>query len=501
MTSQGRSRILQAGRCVTKIGLWVLVWFGMTLLITSFGLRLFFGKITLDQLLFNVIALRIDGGGGELVWLGLVGILIVPWLLTWLLARVHAKPSRTPDSRVSPFKVTAFLVAASAVLFGTTAFISTVKLDDYVRADDESLNVGDFYAEPHVTPRENPHNLVLIYLESAETALSDETLFGQDMLAPVKEATEGWERIEHLRQYSGGGWTMAGLVGTQCGIPLKGKISVEGSQIMRELVTGLDSYLPGVECLGDVLADRGYRNVFLGGSDASFAAKSVFLEDHGYDTVRDLTDWREAGESDTDIRSDWGLSDARLMEHARVEVAKLAERSERTGEPFQLTLLTLDTHEPAHRYPSCDEDAESEMVSVYLCSMEAVGSFIEWLSSEGYLEDTAVVVMGDHLKQLGVASSFTEELESAPSRTIFNRVWIPDGDHLGPLRDDVDQLSMFPTLLEIAGLTVQDGEAGIGVSAFATVPSGSATDLDRETYRELLHARSTEFYRSAWQEQ
>src|SRR5690625_3606600 len=98
MTSQGRSRILQAGRCVTKIGLWVLVWFGMTLLITSFGLRLFFGKITLDQLLFNVIALRIDGGGGELVWLGLVGILIVPSLLTWLLARVHAKPSRTPDS-------------------------------------------------------------------------------------------------------------------------------------------------------------------------------------------------------------------------------------------------------------------------------------------------------------------------------------------------------------------------------------------------------------------
>lgn len=485
-----------------KISLWVLVWLGMTLLITSLGLRLFFGKITLDQLLFNVIALRVEGGGGELVWLGIVGILIVPALLTWLLARAYTRPSKKKEyARVPALKVAALLAAASVTVFGTTAFVSTVKLDDYVRSADESLNMGDFYVEPQVTLNQDPLNLILIYLESAETALGDETLFAEDMLAPVKEVTEGWQTIEHLRQYSGGGWTMAGLVGTQCGVPLKGKISAEGSQIVRELVTGIESYLPGIECLGDVLAQHGYRNVFLGGSDATFAAKNVFLADHGYDTIRDLTDWRDAGESEIDIRSDWGLSDARLMEHARTEVVELAAHSERTGQPFQLTLLTLDTHEPAHLYPSCTADAESEMAEVYLCSLEAVAGFIEWLAAEGHLENTAVVVMGDHLKQLGVASSFTEELESAPSRTIFNRVWIPHDNFGDIVRDDIDQLSMYPTLLEIAGFTVVGGHAGVGVSAFSSVPADSAQNLDRDTYRELLHSRSSEFYSDAWNDE
>lgn len=141
------------------------------------------------------------------------------------------------------------------------------------------------------------------------------------------------------------------------------------------------------------------------------------------------------------------------------------------------------------------------MSEVYRCSMEAVAEFIEWLSTEGYLEDTAVVVMGDHLKQLGVASSFTDELESAPSRTIFNRIWIPDRTPQTSLRDSIDQLSMYPTILEIAGFTVREGVAGVGTSAFTPVPDNSAPNLDQNTYRELLQARSSEFYRAAWQEQ
>ena len=489
----------KAGRVTLAAGLWVLVWLGMTLLITSIGLRLFFGKITLDQLLFNVIALRVEGGGGELVWLGIIGIVVVPALLTWLLAYLHARPSRATRSRVSPMRVTALLLAASVTVLGTTAFVSTVKLGDYVRSADVPLDVADFYEEPSVTPAADPRNLILIYLESAETALGDDEVFADDMLAPVKEVTRDWASIEHLRQYSGGGWTMAGLVATQCGVPLKGKISSDGSQIVRELVTGLEHYLPGLECLGDVLADHGYRNVFLGGADASFAAKNVFLADHGYDTVRDLGDWREAGESEAEMRRDWGLSDARLMQIARDEVAALDAESQRSGQPYQLTLLTLDTHEPAHPYPSCTAEADSDMAEVYLCSMMAVASFIEWLQAEGYLEDTAVVVMGDHLKQLGVASSFTEELGAQSSRTLFNRVWVPDSEPAPDLRDDVDQLSMYPTLLEAAGFHVRGDVAGIGVSAYAdAVPEHAAPGLDRSTYRKLLHARSTDFYREVW---
>ena len=58
---------------------------------------------------------------------------------------------------------------------------------------------------------------------------------------------------------------------------------------------------------------------------------------------------------------------------------------------------------------------------------------------------------------------------------------------------------MYPTILEAAGLTLQDHEAGLGVSAFAAeVPDGSAQSLEPDVYAELLHSASPQFYARAW---
>jgi phosphoglycerol transferase len=338
----------------------------------------------------------------------------------------------------------------------------------------------------------------VVYLESGEGTLGDDQLFEKDAFAPLKESTkasDGWQSVDDLKEYKGGGWTMAGLVGTQCGIPLKGIGSAAGN----DLGGGLNTYLGGSTCVGDVLNEHGYKNVFLGGANASFAAKDTFLSTHGYSEQKDLADWRAAGEPEKNFRSDWGLSDQRLMAYAKEEIDALHAEAERTGQPFNLSMLTLDTHKREYVFDYCTVDTQEEVTSVFYCSMTQVAGFVEHMKEKGYLDDTAVVIMGDHLKFLGAGDAFHEQLGDHPNRTIFNRIWIPGGDKDIKLRSGMDQLNMYPTMIEAAGLTLKDHEAGLGVSAFAAaVPEGSAQAMKPDAYGELLESLSPLFYAEAW---
>ena len=500
----------RVGGVMGRILLYVLIWAGLALLIAAIGIRFFWGEISVNQMLLNLVSVETDGGGGAIVWMGILGIGVVPLLITLAIAFGHHMLSRRRRRngddlrpRRSPWimrTVSAVLVGA-VVIGGTTAFATTVGVGDYIKAANSPYNIGDYYVEPTVTGDEQKRNLVLIYLESGEQTLADDQLFEKDAFLPLKEVTgaaEGWQSVEDFRQYDGGGWTMAGFVSTQCGVPLKG-VSSGGSSNPRDVDDDGETYLGGATCLGDVLENHGYKNVFLGGANSSFAAKDTFLSSHGYSEQKGLDDWRAAGEPESSFRSDWGLSDERLMANARERLDELHAESEETGQPFNLSLLTLDTHEPVHVYDYCDVDTENNVTSVFSCSMTQVAGFVQYMKDMGYLEDTAVVIMGDHLKHMSAGDAFHEQLDHHGNRTIFNRIWVPGQESPGALRPGIDQLSMYPTILEAAGLTVQDHAAGLGVSAFASeVPGDSAQALEPDVYRELLDSLSPRFYAEAW---
>ncbi|RJT96923.1 LTA synthase family protein [Arthrobacter frigidicola] len=497
----------RVGVVVGRIVVYVLIWAGLALLIASVGIRMYWGEISVGQMLLNLVSVETDGGGGPIVWTGILGIGVVPLLITvgvaiWQSLRRRRRRRNgdgdRPRRRQWIMHTVSTALVAAVVVGGTTAFATTVGLGDYIRAANSKYDIGDYYVKPVITNDDDKRNLVVIYLESGEATLANDRLFEKDAFAPLKEATEasdGWQSVDDFQQYKGGGWTMSGLVATQCGVPLKGVGSAAGN----DLGGGLDTYLGGLTCMGDVLDEHGYTNVFLGGANAGFAAKGTFLSSHGYSEQKDLSDWRAAGEPEKNFRSDWGLSDERLMAYAKDEIDGLHAEAERTGEPFNLTVLTLDTHEPAHIFDYCDVDTQEEVTSVFSCSMTQVAGFVEHMKEKGYLDDTAVVIMGDHLKHMGANDAFHEQLDNHPNRTIFNRLWIPGADTDGELRPRIDQLNLYPTLLEAAGLTLKDQEAGLGVSAFAAeVPKGSAQAMKPDAYGELLESRSPLFYTEAW---
>ena len=139
------------------------------------------------------------------------------------------------------------------------------------------------------------------------------------------------------------------------------------------------------------------------------------------------------------------------------------------------------------------------MATAIRCSMRAVADFLDHLEDEGYLDDTVVVVMGDHLKATSEGGFFKEELERTRDRTIVFRVWSPDPVTF--TRSTTDQFSVLPTTLELLGFGLPDGRAGLGVSFVGQHPlDGTALQLTALQYQGAVTAPSTELYRQFWQE-
>ncbi|MES2200707.1 MAG: sulfatase-like hydrolase/transferase [candidate division FCPU426 bacterium] len=335
----------------------------------------------------------------------------------------------------------------------------------------------DYFAAHYVDPRSvavkavRPRNLVLIYVESLETGYSDPKLFGHDLLKSLDARSLGGVSFGRFLQAPGTGWTMGGIVGTQCGVPLRPQsifrsINDEGEKA--------PAFLPGAMALGDVLRAQGYRNIFLEGASLSFAGKKKFLESHGYDRLLGRDEWVALGE-DPKAMGDWGLHDDDLFRRARQEI----DAQEKAGGLFNLTLLTLDMHPPGYLCKTCARKGQSSFEGIVECSAEQVAGFVSYIRAKGYLKNTVVVVMGDHLSMINPVYA---KLQSLPERHVFN-LFIAD-----PIpkknREDIVHFDLLPSLLEFSGLDLAGHRMGLGVSAFAEgirLPdAGERAEMNRE---------------------
>lgn len=485
--SSGEHRSRKPGRRAA-VAVWSLIYLGFMLLFVSLWIRANFGEVSFEELVANLPITHGGGvGNGGLIVTASVYWFILPALFTaivYLARRMMRRPM--PTRRRHWASATVF------VLIGALTLALTTGIPRYANAAIANKTFEPYYVAPAVSASpKHPKNLITIYLESAESSLGDKELFGRNLLANLDSATAGWHVYDGLRQYHGGGWTMAGMVSTQCGIPLKHPLMHDQYQ-SNSLGSSMDHYLPNARCLGDVLTAQGYTSAYLGGASTNFAGKGHFYLDHGYATDLGLEDWKADGEP-ADYISEWGLSDSHLMVHAEQTV----ERLRASGKPFNLTMITLDTHEPPGVFADCHTDDAMPMSTAVTCSMKAVAGFLDYLKSHQYLDDTVVMVMGDHQKMLLMGNDFSDKLATVADRRIVMRVWSPDPVTFS--RADADQLSVLPTTLELLGFTVPDGRAGLGVSFVGNHPvTGTILALPTSEQDDLLEAPSTQMYRHFW---
>ena len=227
----------------------------------------------------------------------------------------------------------------------------------------------------------NGVNVIHIFFESLATDIKG---VGGREIADELSSVFSWSSVALVEQESEHTHTIAGMVASLCGNKF---------DTLNFLDNNHPSYLhSNSECVSDFTSASGYRNVYLGGADLSFQNKGDFLEEHRFETLG-KSDWEFLAEPQM---TSWGqgLHDSRLFRRAKSQVRSLVS----SAQPYYLTILTLDTHYPYYKDPLCPIAGNpNDSTASYTCTLNALTDFIYWLESYGVLENTVVIVQGDHL--------------------------------------------------------------------------------------------------------
>ena len=408
-----------------------------------------FGNVDLGAVFFHLQAGMAEHGGAGKMLLALTYTLTVLAVLvsvTWL--------SRHDQRwRLTERFFAIALLAANPLLYGIGQRSAAIVTDDGAWLDRR-------YVAPPTGDQPNAPNLLLMYLESMERTYSNE-LFG-DAYADLAALGERGLVFEGIQQMENTGWTMAGMIASQCGVPLMPAGLLHDSQFEP-----LSQVVPGVECLGDVLAGQGYRLSFLGGASTQFAGKGLFYRGHQFDTVKGKEELLPDLE-DPEYVNSWGLYDDTLYDVTVDEIRRLSEEDDG---PWAVVNLSIAGHAPSG-FPSqtCldrqgEFDGQDILYSVE-CSARQARDLVERLEQEGLLENTLVVVLSDHLT---MRVSVWDQLTTLDR----DNTLIMLGEDIRPqrVRRGATMLDVFPTILDAMGLILNDHRAGLGASLLGSQPT------------------------------
>lgn len=431
-------------------------FFGFFLLGFSHWLGASFDSPSIDQILYHLH--YSDGMGFDIgrvfVFTFIVESLVFPLLLaagaTALQSALSQLIARRTYRRGHLRGMVLPAVAASCGVVALMLKLSVFSWVGYHFAEDRFSGAFVDPAQVELRPG-RLKNLVLIYVESLEDTYGDARIWGRDLLRPLRDL--GGASFAHYRSAPGATWTIAGMVATQCGVPLR----IVSQSDVKQRSPDAPAFLPGATCLGDILRRYGYRNVCLGGAPLSFAGKGRFLRDHHYDDAYGREEWLKSG-IEGKAFGEWGLYDEDLYAQARAKLAQLHA----SGQRFNLTLLTLDMHNP-HGFvsPACRLRGVKGFEDIVQCASYQAAEFVRHIEQSGYLKDTNVVILGDHL---AVSNSVYDALRKVDDRRIFNRFI---SERL-PLKntEEILPFDLFPSMLEFVGIEVQGGRLGLGYSGF-----------------------------------
>lgn len=365
-----------------------------------------------------------------------------------------------------------------AFQFSISAFVHNQFGKDYF---------GEHYVYPQTVkvtakPNVKPKNLVLIYVESLEDTYKDQTKFGRNLLHSLDQF-EGVS-FGQYQQVMGTHWTIAGVTASQCGVPLKNVTLYDG----KTQGENIKSFLPGAICLGDILHDAGYHNVYMGGDALLFSGKGKFFKDHHFDESYGREELKN-NLAAKDMHF-WGLYDDDLLASAKEKLKQLHAKSQ----PFNLTITTIDTHGPDGYFSkTCKKLGAKDFKGLVECTSNQVADFVHFMRNNDYLKDTNVVIIGDHL---AMYNPEYKALDRTKQRYIYNQ--FISTEKITKNRENILHFDLFPTILEFLGFEVEGGRLGLGFSAISpNAPLPPATRYE-DMEEDLLN--KSEKYLQLWTE-
>jgi phosphoglycerol transferase len=345
-------------------------------------------------------------------------------------------------------------------------------LEDYLISQKMSSTLyEDYYvnaSDAVITTPDSKKNLIYIFLESMETTAADMASGGANSVNVIPELTElalqntcfngTSDTLNGALVMGATGWTIAGMVAQTSGTPLATPIG--GNDY------GAESFLPGVTSIGEVLEKEGYHNYLMIGSDASFANRKAYFEQHGN---YEILDYYWAMEYKYDLLGEgypvwWGYEDAKLFEFAETQLLELAQQ----GEPFNFTMLTVDTHtQDGYVCEDCGDSYEDQYSNVFACSSKKVSEFVAWVQQQEFAEDTVIVICGDHLT---MNADYYANIDSEYNRRTYVSIINADKDEPENARLYCT-MDMFPTTLSAMGFEIEGDRLGLGTDLYSNTPT------------------------------
>ena len=240
---------------------------------------------------------------------------------------------------------------------------------------------GDFYETHYKLQEYNAmqRNLIVIFAESLESSFDKSIIPNLYNLATQNIAFSHNDGVGGHFQKGATSWTIAGIIGYLCGIPLNapGGINVK-------------DFLVSATCVSDILNAQGYKQTMIIGSDDGFAAKGAFLKTHKIES-KDARFYKN--QLPQDYTHHWGFSDSYLFDFARQELEILGK----SNKPFALYLLTNNTHSPDMFVESFCTKTQNYYEDAIKCSDKMIYDFIAWVKEQDFYNNTSIVILGDHL--------------------------------------------------------------------------------------------------------
>ncbi|PKE30153.1 phosphatidylglycerol--membrane-oligosaccharide glycerophosphotransferase [Rahnella sp. AA] len=372
------------------------VWFSLVLFflglyvilnVILIGSNYFTGDGITDAVLYTVTS-SLKGAGLNkyiLPFIGLLtGLITVFALLAWGLKQRRAKNSS------AVYSVLAVVLAVFSV--GSTQAFQNISRLVKTQITGSGADFTTYYKVPEkIVKGAKKPNLVYIYGESLERTYFDDKVFPGLTTELSRHKAQSID-FTNTKQVPGTGYTIAGMVASQCGIPLFAPFDGNAS-------SALSTFYPENVCLGDVLKGAGYTNYFYQGAELAFAGKGTFLKSHGFDHLYGYNELRPTV-ADPAYKNDWGWYDDTLLDEAYKKFVELSKE----GKPFSLFALTVDTHHPdgfisrgCTRKDYKVNGKSNQSLSAVACSQQLLAAFIDKIKQSGYFDNTIIVVSSDHL--------------------------------------------------------------------------------------------------------
>lgn len=371
--------------------------------------------------------------------------------------------------KVNFYKAIRFFFIVSLFIYSIYYATSNLYIYDYIKYNNIESN---FFETLYVNPKnvdlefpEEKRNLIYIFLESMESTYADEQNGGAYDINYMPELTElAKDNINFSSNNLVGGahmaynasWTMAAMVAHTAGIPLKTVFNQDDVSTYEAGTT-----LPGAYSLGDILKDEGYRQYIMVGSDLTFGGRRNYFKNHGDYTVYDYYTAIEDGIIDEDYYVFWGYEDEKLFDYAKKELKEISK----SDEPFNFTMLTVDTHFPdGYTDNTCKDTYDNQYLTAIDCSSKKLDEFIRWIKKQDFYENTTIILVGDHLSMN--TYSF-DVIDPNYDRSVYNVFVNSAVDTDCNKNRSFTTFDYYPTTLAALGVKIKGERLGLGTNLFS----------------------------------